>query len=71
MKQTNEDLQQKYRLTATGLNLEMLLSKEAEYYRIDQDELKTAGKESTLTKARAVLYYLAVCKLMISCADGA
>jgi chromosomal replication initiation ATPase DnaA len=71
LKQANEDLQQKYRLAATGLNLEMLLSKEAEYYTIDQDQLKTAGKESTLTKPRAVLYYLAVCKLMISCADVA
>jgi hypothetical protein len=71
LKQANEDLQQKYRLAATRLNLEMLLSKVAECDRIDQDQLKTAGKESTLTKARAVLYYLAVCKQMISCADGA
>ena len=55
----------------SGLILRCLLSKVAEYYRIDQDQLKTAGKESTLTKARAVLYYLAVWKLMISCADGA
>lgn len=41
------------------------------YYQIDSDDLKTAGKESTLTKARTVLCYLAVRKLQISCADVA
>ncbi len=71
LKQANEHLQQKYQMAAAGLNLEMLLGKVAEYYRIDPDDLKTAGKESTLTKARTVLCYLAVRKLMISCADVA
>ena len=71
LKQSNEDLQEKYRLAAIGPNFEMLLRKVAKYYRIDSDDLKTAGKESTLTKARTVLCYLAVCKLKISCADVA
>ena len=71
LKQANEDLQQKYRLAATGPNLERLLKKVAEYYSVDPDDLKTAGKESTLTKARTVLSYIAVRKLMISCADVA
>ncbi len=71
LKQANEDLDQKYRLAATGPNLETLLKKVAEYYSIDPDDLKTAGKESTLTKARTVLSYIAVRKLMISCADVA
>ena len=47
------------------------LRKVAGYYRIDPDDLKTASKESTLTKARTVLCYLAVRRLMISCADVA
>jgi len=71
LKKANEDLQQKYRLTATGPNLDELLRKVAGYYRIDPDDLKTASKESTLTKARTVLCYLAVRRLMISCADVA
>ena len=71
LKQSNEDLQEKYRLAATGPNFETLLRKVARYYRIDPDDLKTAGKESTLTKARTVLCYLAVRKLQISCADVA
>jgi hypothetical protein len=36
-KHANEDLQQKYRLAATGLNLETLLRKVAKYYRIEPD----------------------------------
>ena len=68
LKQSNEDLQEKYRLAATGPNFETILRKVAKYYRIDPDDLKTAGKESTLTKARTVLCYLAVRKLQISCA---
>ena len=71
LKQANEDLQQKYRLAATGLNLDTLLIKIAGYYSIDADDLKTAGKESMLNKVRTVLRYLAVRKLMISCADVA
>ena len=71
LKQANEDLQQKYRWAATGPNLETLLKKVAQYYSVDPDDLKTAGKESTLTKARTVLSYIAVRKLMISCADVA
>jgi chromosomal replication initiation ATPase DnaA len=51
--------------------LDELLRKVAGYYRIDPDDLKTAGKESTLTKARTVLCYYAVRKLAISCADVA
>jgi hypothetical protein len=71
LKKANEDLQQKYRLAATGLSLDTLVRKVAVYYRIDPDDLKTACKESTLTKARTVLCYLAVRRLMISCADVA
>jgi chromosomal replication initiation ATPase DnaA len=69
LKQANEDLQQRYRLAATGLDFEKLLRKVAKYYSTDPADLKTAGKESTLTKTRTVLCYLAVGKLTISCAD--
>ncbi len=71
LKKVNEDLQQKYRLAASGPNLDTLLKKVAVYSRIDPDDLKTASKEGTLTKARTVLCYLAVRRLKISCADVA
>ncbi len=71
LKQANEDLEQKYRLQATGVDLEKLLIKVAQYYEIDPENLKTAIKESTITKARTLLCYLAVRKLMVSCADVA
>ena len=38
LKQSNEDLQEKYRLAATGPNFETLLRKVARYYRIDPDD---------------------------------
>jgi chromosomal replication initiation ATPase DnaA len=58
-------------LAATGPDFEKLLRKVAKYYSIDPADLKTASKESTLTKARTVLCYLAVRKLMIRGADVA
>ena len=71
LKKANEDLQQKYRLSTSGPNLYTLLKKVAGYYRINQGDLRTASKESTLTKAWTVLCYLAVRRLKISCADVA
>ncbi len=43
----------------------------AKHYKIDPEDLRTASKEAAITKARTVLCYLAVRKLMISCADVA
>jgi hypothetical protein len=71
LKQANEELEQKYRLQATGVDLEKLLIKVAQYYEIEPENLKTASKESAITKARTLLCYLAVRKLMIRCADVA
>ncbi len=71
LEQANENLEQKYRLQATGVDLETLLTKVARHYEIDAKELKTASKQSTITKARSLICYLAVRKLMISCADVA
>ena len=64
-------MEERYRLEAFGIDVDTLLLKVAQYYEIDPADLKTAGKEATITKARTVLCYLAVRKLMISCADVA
>jgi hypothetical protein len=71
LKKADEELSQKYRLQASGIGLEELLNRVAQYYEVDPDSLKTASKESTITKARTLLCYLTVRKLMISCADVA
>ena len=71
LEKANKDLQQKYRLSTSGPNIDTLLKKGAGYYRINQGDLRTACKESTLTKARTVLCYLAVRRLKISFADVA
>jgi putative transposase len=64
-------LEERYRLEAYGIDIDTLLQKVAQHYKIDPEDLKTASKETTITKARTVLCYLAVRKLMISCADVA
>ena len=69
LKQAEEDLKERYRLEAFGIDIDTLLVRVAQNYKIDPEDLKTASKEATITKARTVLCYFAVRKLMISCAD--
>ena len=71
LKQADEDLEERYRLEAFGIDVDTLLLKVAQYYEIDPADLKTAGKEATITQARTVLCYLAVRKLIVSCVDVA
>jgi putative transposase len=71
LKQAEEDLEERYRLKAYGIDIDTLLLQVAQHYKIDPEDLKTASKEATITKARTVLCYLAVRKLMISCAEVA
>ena len=71
LKQAEENLEERYRLEALGIDLDTLLVQVAQYYKTDPADLKTASKEATITQARTVLCYLAVRKLKISCADVA
>jgi hypothetical protein len=71
LKQAEEDLEERYRLEVYGIDIDTLLLKVAQHYKIEPEALKTASKEATITKARTVLCYLAVRKMMISCADVA
>ena len=71
LRQAEEDLEERYRLETFGVDFDSLLLKVARYYETDPDDLQTASKASTITKARTVLCYLAVRKLKISCADVA
>ena len=71
LKQAQEDLEERHRLKTHGIDVDILLVYVAQHYKIDPEDLKTASKEATITKARTVLCYLAVRKLMISCAEVA
>ncbi|UCE53200.1 MAG: hypothetical protein JSV31_28745 [Desulfobacterales bacterium] len=42
---------------------------QAKYFKIDPENLKSAGKERPVTEARRVLFYIAVCKLGYQCSD--
>jgi chromosomal replication initiation ATPase DnaA len=71
LKKANEQLDQKSRLQASGVELNNLIEKVAGYFDIESEDLKTASKESTITLARRILCYLAVRKLMLSCTEVA
>ncbi len=71
LKQAEENLEERYRLEAIGIDIDTLLGQVARYYKIDPADLKTASKEARITQARTVLCYLAVRKQKISCADVA
>jgi chromosomal replication initiation ATPase DnaA len=49
--------------------LPALIEKAAKYFRIDAENLKSAGKERLVVKARRVLGYIAVRKLGYPCRD--
>jgi len=58
------------RLQAAGPNLEGLIENAAVYFNVDTEDLRSASKERKISHARSVVCYLAVRKLMISCADA-
>jgi len=71
LKKANEQLDQKSRIRAGGVDLSQLVERVAAFYNVAPEELKTAGKERTITTARRMLCYLAVRKLMVSCTEVA
>ena len=71
LKQANEDFERRTLLRATGPDLPQLIEKVASYYDIDTEDLKTASKDRRISKARSMLCYFAVRKLMFSCTEVA
>ena len=71
LKKANEELTQRTLLQATGPDLAQLIKKVAKFYQIDIAELKTASKARKVSLARTILCYLAVRKLLFSCAEVA
>jgi chromosomal replication initiation ATPase DnaA len=71
LKKANEELEKRTMLQSKAPDLEQLIKKVAKYYHIDMEEFKTASKARTVSLARSVLCYLAVRKLLFSCAEVA
>jgi REP element-mobilizing transposase RayT len=71
MKQANEQLAEKARIQAEGPSLEAVVEKVANYFQVDIEDLQSSSKARRISRARSMVSYLAVRKLMISCADVA
>lgn len=71
LEKANERMEREMMQQARRVRLDTLVAQTAEYYKIHLDELRTKSKASNIVTARAVLCYLAVRKLNISCADVA
>ena len=71
LKQANEEYEKKTFAMAKGLDIDTLVGAVAKYFGIDRDIMKSSSKQRTVSRARAIICYLAVDKLMISGADAA
>jgi hypothetical protein len=71
LQKANEELEQRTLLQATGPDLTQLIQRVAKYYHIDMAVLKTATKAREVSLARSIFCYLAVRKLLFSCAEVA
>jgi REP element-mobilizing transposase RayT len=71
LQEANEELAQRTLLQATGPDLEQLIKKVATYHHIEIAVLKTATKARKVSLARSLICYLAVRKLLHSCAEVA
>jgi hypothetical protein len=71
LQQAQEEMEQASRLRQRGLDMEVLLSRVADYCAVDGDSIKSPCKERALVKARALFCYLAVRKLRMSCTEVA
>ena len=69
LKQTNEQLEEKYRLQGSVVSLEGLVKKVAHHFDIDPGNLKSASKERPVTEARRVLCYIAARKMGYKCTE--
>jgi REP element-mobilizing transposase RayT len=71
LKEANEQLEQRLQLDASGPGLDELIGIVAGFFELSVDDLQTSSKCRRISKARAVMCYLAVRKLRFSCADVA
>ena len=71
LQRANEDYEQRTRILAKGPDLDALIDYIAKYFKIDAQSLCTATKQPVISRARALLCYFAVFKLMMQGAEVA
>jgi hypothetical protein len=71
LKRADEEYERKTLAQLEGLDVDSLIDRISDYFGIDREALKSASKRREVCRARWPLCYLAVGKLMISCADMA
>lgn len=71
LKQAEEDYERKSAIAVRGPDLDTLIDNVCHYFGIAPEALKGASKERGVSRARSLLCYLAVNRLMISCTDVA
>jgi len=69
LKGADEELEKRTRLRKQGMDLEKILERVANHYKIDGSSLTDGRKERGAVKARSVLCYLAVKKLGLTATE--
>lgn len=69
LKRADEECDRRTLSRIEGLDVDILIDRIADYFRIDREALKSSNKQREVCRARWVLCYFAVSRLMISCAD--
>jgi putative transposase len=69
LEKADTQLEEKYRLQITAISLQALIDIVAQCFKIDPEDLASAGKERHITRARRALCYIAVRKLGYKCSD--
>ena len=65
LKKANEDFEQRTLLKIKGPNLETLIRRVCQYLDVEPEDIKNNSKYQLVSRARAIVCYLATCKLMI------
>lgn len=69
LKRANEEYDRRSRARTEGVNLDILIDRISDYFGIDKWALQSSSKQREVCRARWLLCYIAVSRLMISCAD--
>lgn len=66
LKRADEQLEEKYRLQSANISIEALVETVSQYFDITTEQLRSASKNRTVTRARRILCYIALRKIRFS-----
>jgi putative transposase len=69
LKKADEEYDRRTLAQREGQDLDTLVNRISDYFGIDKEALKSSSKQREVCRARRLLCYFAVSKLMMSCAD--